>query len=67
MITINTGCLTIPAQVRNIATTPTCPGSFAMLIHALNVIALTAVTVFAVNRYFFFADLVNAATIEADI
>jgi hypothetical protein len=38
-----------------------------MLIHALNVVALTAVTVFAVNRYFFFADLVKAATIEADV
>lgn len=38
-----------------------------MLIHALNVVALTAVTVFAVNRYFFFADLVKAATIEVDV
>jgi hypothetical protein len=36
-----------------------------MLIHALNIVALTAVTVFAVNRYFFFADLIKAATIEA--
>jgi hypothetical protein len=35
-----------------------------MLIHALNIVALTAVTVFAVNRYFFFADLVKAATIQ---
>ncbi len=37
-----------------------------MLIHAINLIALTAITVYAVNRYFFFADLVKAATIEAD-
>ncbi len=37
-----------------------------MLIHALNVVALTAVTLYAVNRYFFFADLVKAATIETE-
>lgn len=38
-----------------------------MLIHAINIVALTAVTIFAVNRYFFFADLVKAATIEAEL
>jgi hypothetical protein len=37
-----------------------------MIFHAINVIALTAATVYAVNRYFFFADLVKAATIEVE-
>jgi hypothetical protein len=65
-------CLQVFRPSRNIApslTTPHCSpeGLTTMTIHLINAAALTAVTVFLVNRAFALYDLVNAATVSEHI
>jgi hypothetical protein len=64
-------CLQVSGPSRNIAPSLTAPlifeGLTTMTIHLINAVALTAVTVFLVNRAFALYDLVNAATVSEHI
>jgi hypothetical protein len=64
-------CLQVSGPSRNIAPSLTAhsklEGLTTMTIHLINAVALTAVTVFLVNRAFALYDLVNAATVSEHI
>ncbi len=57
-------CLQLRQGSRNIATSQTRHGTTTMTLHIINALALTAVTVFLVNRAFALYDLINAATVS---
>lgn len=57
-------CLQLRQGSRNIASSQTRHGFTPMTLHIINAVALTAVTVFLVNRAFALYDLVNAATVS---
>lgn len=64
-------CLQLGQGSRNIASFQTRHGTttrtMTMTLHILNAVALTAVTVFLVNRAFALYDLINAATVSEHI
>lgn len=57
-------CLQLRQGSRNIASSQTRHGLATMTLHIINALALTAVTVFLVNRAFALYDLINAATVS---
>ena len=57
-------CLQLRQGSRNIASSQTRHGLAPMTLHIINAVALTAVTVFLVNRAFALYDLINAATVS---
>lgn len=57
-------CLQLRQGSRNIASSQTRHGLNPMTLHIINAVALTAVTVFLVNRAFALYDLINAATVS---
>lgn len=57
--------VTSPPSLTSLTIFPT--GFTTMTIHLINAVALTAVTVFLVNRAFALYDLVNAATVSEHI
>lgn len=57
-------CLQLRQGSRNIASSQTRHGLSPMTLHIINALALTAVTVFLVNRAFALYDLINAATVS---
>lgn len=64
-------CLQLRQGSRNIASFHTRHGTttrtMTMTLHIINAVALTAVTVFLVNRAFALYDLINAATVSEHI
>jgi hypothetical protein len=60
-------CLRLWQSSRTIASSQTHYGSITMTMHLINAAALTAVTVFLVNRAFALYDLITAATVSEHV